>query len=481
MSRRHPTRPEPTPLTDLPTDLSSAVHNAHVAQALAFATTPRRLRSADPSDVAHQLRRGTAAFLRRDYATAHPIFAALLNPIGDRTIDIGLDQLDDVSRLEISACAARYVVSAYMLAPAADRAAALRAAIDPVQTVGFFWEPLRELERIAVEPLPGLAAFLPQWRALLEAEVTRKAAGIRSHHWLREVVLRIDGLQGLATLARTSRRVDDLLAWCQRLVDAHDWHAARKAFIAAADLVADKDEARGDFFERAALAAQQLGRSDLPAHLERAWRAGPNIWRLRRWLGSSTTRAALGKRVETALAACPKHAADQRALLLVLSHDVLRAAKLLAAAPGIGWTNSEHPGHLLFSIFTRLLGAPWDADLEDVEAMRRELDAMAADPEHPDLATPEVEALIDRARITNITGAAREAVLAAMRRAAERRVAAVVEHGQRGYSVGAARLVAACVACDDTPVSARWAAALRAQYKRHTALRHALDRAAKSR
>lgn len=58
--------------------------------------------------------------------------------------------------------------------------------------------------------------------------------------------------------------------------------------------------------------------------------------------------------------------------------------------------------------------------------------------------------------------------------------AAVVEHERRGYYVGAARLVAACVACDDTPVTARWAAALRAQYKRYPALRHELDRAAKN-
>jgi len=111
----------------------------------------------------------------------------------------------------------------------------------------------------------------------------------------------------------------------------------------------------------------------------------------------------------------------------------------------------------------------------------RELEAMAADPEHPHLATPEVDALLEHAGITDIADAAsRATVLAALRQSAERRVAGVVEHKRRGHYADAALLVATCVACDDTDATARWAAALRAQYKRYPALRHALDRAAKT-
>jgi len=32
------------------------------------------------------------------------------------------------------------------------------------------------------------------------------------------------------------------------------------------------------------------------------------------------------------------------------------AAKLLASAPGLGWSDSEHPGHMLFHVFCQLLG-----------------------------------------------------------------------------------------------------------------------------
>lgn len=328
-----------------------AVSDAAVAEVLAFAKAARRAGHADPSDVDEHLRRGTAAFLRKDYAAARQIFAALLLPLGDGSIDLGQDELlDEVLGADVGGCAAQYVVSAYMLAAAADRAEAVRAAIDEVQSIEHFWEPLREMEQAAVEPLSDLAAFLPRWRSLIERRLANTPAGKRAddwdtedHRWLREVVQRLEGPHGLAKVARSTRRADDLHAWCRSLVDANDWHAARKAFVEAAELVTGDDDARGDFLDGAALAAQQLGRSDVRAHLERAWRASPSTSRLRRWLGASRTKAALGEQLDAALAACPKNAARQRALLHVLSHDVLRAAKLLAAAPGLGWSDPEHP------------------------------------------------------------------------------------------------------------------------------------------
>ncbi|MEI6727530.1 MAG: hypothetical protein WCN81_15080 [Actinomycetes bacterium] len=38
---------------------------------------------ADPGEVDEHQRRGSGAFLRRDYAAAHRIFGALLGPIGE--------------------------------------------------------------------------------------------------------------------------------------------------------------------------------------------------------------------------------------------------------------------------------------------------------------------------------------------------------------------------------------------------------------
>jgi len=466
----------------------AAVSDEQVSEVLAFVKAAERVGQADPSEVDEYLRRGSAAFLRKDYASAHRIFGALLPPIGEGNIDLGQRELvEDVLGADVAECAAQYVVSAYMLATTVERAEAVRAAIDEVYGVGHFWEPLRELERVAVEPLPDLAAFLPRWRELLE----NKPAGKRTSdwdteedRWLREVVQRLEGAEGLAKVARATKRADDLRAWCNSLVEATDWHAARKAFGQAAELVSDKDYARGEFLDGAALAAQSLKRKDVAAHLERAWRASPSMARLRRWLGSSSTKTTLAKRVGEALEACPKHATRQRALLQVLSHNFVAAAKLLASAPGLGWSNGEHPGHLLFPLFAQLLGGSVERARRDLDPILHrgadldELEAMTADPEEPHLATPEVDALVALAGVASISDAtSRRAVLAAMKKAAESRVAGVTEQKRRGHYGHAAELVATCVGCDKIGETTRWAAALKAEFKRFPALRDELDRA----
>jgi hypothetical protein len=464
------------------------VTDEQVAEVLAFVKAAERVGQADPSAVDEYLRRGSAAFLRKDYASAHRIFGALLPPIGEGNIDLGQHELvDEVLGADVAECATQYVVSAYMLAPVAQRAEGVRTAIDHVQGVGHFWEPLRELERVAVEPLPDLAAFLPRWRAL----IADKPAGKRTSdwdteedRWLREVVQRLEGAEGLAKVARATKRADDLRAWCRSLVEAKDWQAALKAFGEAAELVTDKDYARGEFLDGAALAAQSLERKDLPAYLERAWRASPSMSRLRRWLGSSSTKATLGKRVVEALEACPKQATRQRALLHLLSHDFAAAAKLLASAPGLGWSNGEHPGHLLFPLFAQILGGALKRARSDLDPMLHrgadldELEAVTADPEEPRLATPEVDALIALAGVASISDASsRRAVLAAMKKAAENRVAGVTAQKRRRHYGHAAELVATCVGCDKTGETTRWAAALTAEYKRFPALRDDLERA----
>ena len=43
---------------------------------------------------------------------------------------------------------------------------------------------------------------------------------------MREVVRRLEGAEGLARVARSTRRADDLRAWCESLIEAGDWRAA---------------------------------------------------------------------------------------------------------------------------------------------------------------------------------------------------------------------------------------------------------------
>ncbi len=201
--------------------------DGQVAEALAFAKAAERVGHADPAEVDQYLRRGSVAFLRKDYAVAHRILGALLRPIGEAEIDLGQHEMvDEVLGADAGECAAQYVVSAYMLSAPTERADAVHAAVREVQALGHFWEPIREMERVAVEPLPGLDDFLRKWRALIKrkpADLRKKDFGIEADRWLREVVQRLEGSDGLAKLARSTRRADDLLAWCRSLVVANDF------------------------------------------------------------------------------------------------------------------------------------------------------------------------------------------------------------------------------------------------------------------
>jgi hypothetical protein len=379
----------------------AAPSEAEVAEAVAFAEAAMRIGYADPADVEERLRRGTAAFLRRDYLAAHRIFGALLRPIAEAEIDLGQHELlDEVLGIDANECAVQYVVSAYMISDPSRRAEAVHAAIDEVRGAGYFF---------------------PRWRAI----VAQKAAGERrsewdteADRWLREVVQRMEGSGGLAEIARSTRRAEDLRAWCESLVGSGDWKAALAAFEEAVELVADRHHAPGEFLDEAALAAQELGKKDLSPWLERAWRGAPSMVRLRRWLGAARGKQATRKRAAEAIEACPRSAHRQRAFLQVLQEDCEPAAKLLAAAPGLGWSSGEHPGHLLFPLFGALLGGstvsqsktPSESGM-DIE----ELELLTSEHDEPRLATPDVGDILRQAGIEGIRDpTARRAVLAAM-------------------------------------------------------------------
>ena len=452
--------------------------NQVVADIVAFAVAAGRVGYAQPWDVDEYLRLGSNAFLSKDYRAALQIFRALLIPIGDGEIDLGQHEMfDEVLGVDVQACAAQYVVSAYMTSSEQNRGKAVLSAMDEMLSVGLFWEPLREMERVAVEPLPEFDSFLAQWRTLLEERVARELNsdwGSDEDRWLREVVGRMEGADGLARVARATRRADDLHAWCSALVEAKDWGASLTAFDEAAELVADKTYAVGDFLDGAALAAQELGRRDLPKRLERAWRQAPTFVRLRRWLGSSRHKKALRLRAADALSACPKQARRQRAFLHYLLGDLAAAAKLLASAPGLGWSSGDHPGHLLFPLFCSLLG-----DVELSTEMDGDFDvfSLVSPRDEQRMDTPEVAVLVQLADVAPPTdGRTRTAVLKAIRKAAEKRIEGVTENKRRRHYGHAASLALLCAQVDATPEAAAWLAATRDRYRRYPALQREFTR-----
>lgn len=170
----------------------AAVSDAQVAEVLAFVQGAKRMGRAEPSDVDERLRIGLTAFVGKNYESAQRVFGALLPPICQGEIDLGQDELaDEVLGSDLTGCATQYVVSVYMTYPAAERADAVLAAINLVREIGPFWEPLREMERVAVEPLPDIKDFLPRWRSVIVNRSKRERAGdwdTTEDRWLREVV-----------------------------------------------------------------------------------------------------------------------------------------------------------------------------------------------------------------------------------------------------------------------------------------------------
>jgi len=129
------------------------------------------------------------------------------------------------------------------------------------------------------------------------------------------VVQRLEGSDGLAKVARSTRRTDDLRAWCRSLLDVGDWKAALPAFEERPVSSPTRTTREGSCWTVPRSPRSSWVADDLPKWLEHAWRASPSMLRLRRWLGSAGSKAAIRKRTAEALEACPKPAARQRALL----------------------------------------------------------------------------------------------------------------------------------------------------------------------
>ena len=414
--------------------------------AKSFADAARVVGYADPDDVSEHLRLGTKAFRAGDHASARAVFEALLPPIAVADIDLSQHELvEEVLGVDAHGCVAQYVTSVYTTTPLADRAAAVQAAIEQVEAVSTLLNPIRDMEDVSAGTLPDLTVFLPLWAKRLGRRRPSKDEWDNSHErWLREAVLRSEGVDGLARLARRTKRPQACLAWCEAIVDSGRWSDALRAYDAAATLVG-KSHWRGELLDGAALAAQQLGRSDVPRRLEAAWRGAPTLPRLLRWIASDGhTLATLRAKAKKALTRCPKTAGRQLGLLRVLVGDLPAAADVLAKAPGLGWSSEDHPGHLVFPLLAVLLANG---------TARKVSDTLLAD---------------------------RDVAITAMRVAAERRVEGILGSARRRHYGHAALLVASCLAFAPKRREAefsKWSAELRQQYLRRSAFRQELTRA----
>jgi hypothetical protein len=422
-----------------------------------FADAARRVAYADPDDVSDYLRQGTRAFLAGDHASARAVFETLLLPVAQGDINLGQHEMvDEVLNVDLHVTVAQYVTSVYTTTPLSGRANAVYSAITRVEGVATLANPIGDMESVSAGALPDLGQFLPQWVKRLErAWPAKDDWDAAPERWLREAVFRMEGVEGLERIARKTKRPQACLAWCEALSERGDWQAALRAYDDAAKLVG-KSPWRGDLLDGAALAAQQLGRSDVAARLEAAWVAAPSLVRLLRWLvAPGLPSLTLITKAKRALKRCPKTDGRQSGFLRVLASDLGGGAKLLMEAPGLGWSSADHPGHLLFPVFAILLAEPGSQPIGP--SLLTNLESTCRDPlemlsrngiePRPALAIPSVGALIEDVHAARAIDASdRDAMLDAMRVAAEKRVEGILGQSRRHHYGHAATLVASCLA-----------------------------------
>lgn len=493
-----------------------------VTEITRFAEAARQAGYADPADVDARLRQGTKAFLAGEHAVARAVFEALLLPIADAEIDLGQHEMvDEVLTIDTQECAAQCVASVYLTTPLEGRARAVFDALDAVWGAASFWAPIEAMERAATSPLPQLDAFLPRWVERLEEEPVAEDAWDRARDWwLREAVLRLEGVAGLERIARKTRRPEALWAWCEALVERREWAEALRAYEETA-VLAGGTEWKGAFLDGAALAARELGRPDAAKRLEAAWLGAASLVRLLRWLGAASPKGgALVRRANDAKARCPARSGRQLGLLHLLTGDLGAAAKLLAKAPGLGWSSQDHPGHVVFPAFAGLLAEgsrspvsakllaglreqprdPWEGDRGQGGDWGDRCDGddgygddggdgeAASDGEarkageRPALPVPSVAEILARAPSRSRGGTRiRAAMLEVMQVAAERRVEGILGNKRRRHYGHAALLMACCL--DLAPgvgrgtAVAEWVAKLRGKYARFHAFQEECRRA----
>lgn len=461
-----------------------------------FAEAAFHAGGADPDQTDNYLRLGTRAFLAGEYATAREIFGTILPPLSNAEIDLGQHEIvDEVLTVEVQNCAEQYVACVYMTSPLDDRVEAIAKALTEVDGIALIWEPILMLEQTVAGPLPQFATFLPRWLQYLEGlpSTDREWDGAHDRQ-LREAVLQLEGAAGLERIARKFGKPGALQAWCEALAGAGDWLGLLNACSVAVEMLGTSDW-RGMFLDGAAVAAKQLGHDDAVDRLETAWLGAPSMERLLRWLGAQSPDAGTVElSARRAIGACPNESGRQLGFLHLLSGDVVAAATLLTWASGLGWSNEDHPGYVLFPAFAGLLAkgtgaelapqvyagldvAPWDAG-----GFSR-LDGAGVEMA-PLLEAPTVLALIETAWCSRkIDLRDRRIMLDAMRAAAAARTAKILENKRRRHYDRVAVMVACCLelapVAEERDFVAAWFGDLRKRYSRFSAfqaeLRHALD------
>ncbi len=175
------------------------------------------------------------AFVSGDSVSARRAYEIVLRPLWNGDIWLpAVDEFPDevLTTSTYDACA-RLLVATYETAAADERVEAMIEAVELVDEAQQLCLPIRMMEHAAVRPLQGLDSFLPLWLERLRA----MPSGLRdskTNDLIREATLRVDGVDGLAQIARASKTQEAYDSWCRALREGQQWPELLAAVLDAA-------------------------------------------------------------------------------------------------------------------------------------------------------------------------------------------------------------------------------------------------------
>ncbi len=406
-----------------------------------------RRRSPEPRAIDDILQRAGRAFVAGESIPARRAYEIVLRPLWSGDIWLsGVDEFPDevLTTSTYDACA-RLLVATYESATADERVEAMIEAVELVDQAQQLRMPIRMMEHAAVRPLRGFDAFLRLWLERLRAT----PSGLRdwkTNDLIREATLRVDGVDGLARIARASKTPNAYRSWCSALREGQMWPELLEAVLEAASMPAAAWETASWQDEAAALRAK-LGQSDLVRpHLEAAFAAAPTLDRVLQLIDDGTPAGdVVRRRAQVLLRAGQPRSAAIVSVLKLLAGEYVEAAALLAAAPGTGWSGGDHPGPVAFPSLVLVFGGE-----PPVHSVRAQVCAsiMTAAVSPPDsirdaIGVSPLSTLLERCGAVG-SASARE-ILEALRTAAWNRIDGVTSTTHRSRYSHGARL-AVCVA-----------------------------------
>lgn len=441
------------------------------------------------------------AFLAEDWSVAASAYGRLLGALDLEEAFSGAESPEQMLETDLSEARSRFFRAMYEATPPAERATALREALDELGSEAWATFDLAAMGDAHEVPLPDLESFLTSWVTTLDPlplepdYLDRYRSPV-----LAEAAFLAEGLGGLARLARAQGDRHPLFyeRWLDELIRTDQPIEALDAAREGAERAIEGVAAAG-LADRLAKLAGKMGKPDVEElGCRLAWRKQPSgirFLKLHRCVRSqdpggqhlATAELEAARRGEYRL---PDHLGF---MLKLLAEDLASILAATAKASPVGWTYGSTMGSA--SVPFLLVGASGAEKVSEgavLATLWRELasrgvrsdtfadEGMVASVDRDTELSwePLLTATIDRMMPTP---ASRKQALVGAREAATRRIEAIVSGGHRRAYGRAAQLAVsvgeAMSLMGDRAETTSWLVGVRATFPRHSAFKRELESA----